>query len=333
MKAYVQDQLISILFFYSQVGILLIIARLASSVSAEAISTANLMYMLLVATSFLVIYHIFRYMKYREIYQFTAKETNEAAWLPDAPDQLTRQLKEHYEKQYHAYKQQLEKLHAEKKQENMFMQQWVHQMKTPLSVISLTIENEQINLPHAFKQDMEEELDRMKNGLQLALYQSRLQQFERDFHVEKIDLNQLVRTVIQEYKSSFIRHHVYPKIEIPSNTYIYSDQKWLGFVLGQITSNAIKYASGTKTNITFSTDNQYGYYTLSIIDQGIGIPKQDIKQVFHPFFTGENGRNYQESTGMGLYLTKQICDELHHQVSIDSEVKKGTKISISFNAS
>src|SRR5699024_6561496 len=202
--------------------------------------------MLLIVSFFLLIYHILRYLKYRDMYKYTTHESSETAWLPEAPDELTSQLKDHYENQYQMYKQEIEGLHAEKKQENIFMQQWIHQMKTPLSVMALTLEKEKQNIPQPIKQSLEEELDRMKHGLQLALYQSRLQQFERDFHVDKLNVKELVHSIIQDYKSSFIRHYVYPKLEMDDHLFIYSDKKWLGFVLEQLTSNAIKYAKDTK---------------------------------------------------------------------------------------
>ncbi|GGM42211.1 sensor histidine kinase [Paraliobacillus quinghaiensis] len=330
MKAYLKDHIGNILFFYSQIVLVIIVARLASGISGDPISKQNLLYMLIITTFFLIIYHVLRYNKYRDMYRYTVHAESELAWLPDPPDQLTNQLKEHYENQYRDYKQQVEKLHVEKRQETLFMQQWIHQMKTPLSVMRLTLEKEEQNLPPYFKQDMEEELDRIKHGLQLALYQSRLQQFERDFHVEKINLKELVHSLIQENKLNFIRHSVYPKVEINEMLHIYSDQKWLYFVLEQITSNAIKYASKANSQIHFSTHIQESKIQLDISDQGIGIPKQDLKRIFDPFFTGENGRHYRESTGMGLFLAKQICDTLHHSIEVRSEVNQGTTIKIEF---
>ncbi|KAB8125615.1 HAMP domain-containing histidine kinase [Gracilibacillus oryzae] len=330
MMAYLKDQLASIVFFYSQIALVMLIAQLASRINGFTISNGNLFYMVVIVSFFLLIYHIIRYLKFRDMYRFTSHDTTETAWLPDPPNQLTSQIKQHYEKQYDAYKQELEKLYGEKKQESMFMQQWVHQMKTPLSVMQLILEKEAHSMPHATKSDLEEELDRMKHGLQLALYQARLQQFERDFYVEKIRFRELVRSVIQDHKSSFIRNHVYPKVEIDDSVTIYSDPKWLRFVLEQITSNSIKYASGTKTQILYTVKNTSGVYQLQIKDEGIGIPPQDIKRIFDPFFTGHNGRHYQESTGMGLYLSKEICEALNHKISVHSKVNKGTSVMITF---
>ncbi|UOQ48817.1 sensor histidine kinase [Gracilibacillus caseinilyticus] len=331
MIAYIKDQIGAIIFFYSQIGIIMVIAELGSSLSGGEIGASTYGYMLLIVTFFQIVYHVYRYFKFRDIYRYAVINASETAWLPDTPDQLTTQLKEHYEKQYDYYKQELERLHHEKKQETFFMQQWIHQMKTPLSVMRLTIDKEEPHLPPAMKQDLDEELDRIKHGLQLALYQSRLQQFERDFHVEKIVLADLVRSIIQEYKSSFIRHRVYPKVDMDTSLTIYSDQKWLGFVIEQITSNAIKYSQHTNDTVLFRASIENDGIVLAIQDHGIGIARQDLTRVFDPFFTGKNGRQVQESTGMGLYLAKQICDALDHKLLVQSEVQQGTILSVVFD--
>ncbi|MDX8047647.1 sensor histidine kinase [Gracilibacillus sp. S3-1-1] len=333
MKGYLKDQLSSIIFLYIQVGLVIFITYLTNQFGNIGFDKTDILYIFLVVTFLLIIYHAFRYTKYRELYRYRIEQSQESAWLPDTPDYLTTQLKEQYEKQYSRYKEQVDQLQAEKRQENIFMQQWVHQMKTPLSVMRLTLEKEQHNLPASLKQNMDEELDRLKHGLQLVLYQSRLQQFERDFHIEKISLKELVHTTILDFKSSFIRNRVYPKIEIDESLYIYSDQKWLRFVLEQITSNAIKYASETNSTIEYFASIQDNLVELKITDHGIGIPKKDIRRIFDPFFTGDNGRHYRESTGMGLFLAKQIIDALEHNINAQSEPTKGTTLTISFDHS
>lgn len=331
MKAYIKDQIGAVVFFYSQIALVIIIAKLASSFSEGSVSRDVIIYILLIVSFFLLTYHIFRYIKYRDLYQYTEQDATETAWLPDTPDQLTSQLKNHYEKQYKSYRQEIETLRAEKRQENIFMQQWIHQMKTPLSVMRLTLEKEEQEIPHSIRQNLEEELDRLNHGLQLALYQSRLQQFERDFHVDKIKLKEFIHSIIPLYKSSFIRQHVYPKVEINENLVIYSDRKWLGFAIEQITNNAIKYSRNRNSHVLYLASGRKDTIQLIIQDQGVGIPKQDLSRVFDPFFTGENGRIYRESTGMGLYLAKQICDDLGHTIKVDSKPGEGTTFTLIFD--
>ena len=103
------------------------------------------------------------------------------------------------------------------------------------------------------------------------------------------------------------------------------------FIIGQLITNGVKYSKDYSNYLTIKSEENNKYVILSIIDEGIGIVSKDLKRVFAPFFTGENGRKFGESTGMGLYLVKKVCDDLGHKVSIKSEVGKGTEVSIYFN--
>ncbi|PHC35855.1 hypothetical protein COF09_30600 [Bacillus toyonensis] len=109
-----------------------------------------------------------------------------------------------------------------------------------------------------------------------------------------------------------------------------SDRKWLRFIVNQILSNAIKYSAGSRGNITIAVFEKDKSVVLEIQDYGVGIPKEDLPRVFRPFYTGENGRKFKESTGMGLYLVKNIIARLSHKIEIESEFEKGTKVRIIF---
>jgi OmpR family two-component system sensor histidine kinase YxdK len=113
--------------------------------------------------------------------------------------------------------------------------------------------------------------------------------------------------------------------------YILSDKKWIKFVIEQVLSNALKYSSEKSNKVDIRLAKQNEQVILTITDYGIGIPEQDVKRVFEPYFTGVNGRKYHESTGMGLYLVKEILNRLAHDFSIDTEINKGTSFSIIFN--
>ena len=69
---------------------------------------------------------------------------------------------------------------------------------------------------------------------------------------------------------------------------------------------------------------------LKVEDSGVGLIDRDINRVFEKGFTGENGRKFGRSTGIGLYLCKKLCDKLYIGISIDSEINKGTKVSLTF---
>jgi signal transduction histidine kinase len=200
-------------------------------------------------------------------------------------------------------------------------------MKTPLSVIQLTVQDE--DDPRLVS--IHEETERLERGLEMVLHAARLESFEQDFAVERVSLRRAVERVVRENKRSFIRNAVYPEVCIDESLAVETDAKWLHFMLNQLLSNAIKYAAGSHTKIRFEAQElKPGTVRLSICDRGIGIPEADLKRVFRPFYTGENGRKYRESTGMGLYLVQEICKRLGHRVEIASQVGAGTTVTLVF---
>ncbi|RUT28665.1 HAMP domain-containing histidine kinase [Paenibacillus zeisoli] len=228
--------------------------------------------------------------------------------------------------QFKHYQDQLIKYEKHQQEHLVFMNQWVHQMKTPLSVIDLITQSEEDPL----FENIAEEADRIRRGLEMVLYMARLETFEQDFHVEKICLREIVQDVIHENKLYFIRSSVYPDNQIPYEYTAQTDVKWLRFMLQQIMSNAIKYSAGSRSTVTFTAFRDEQALCLEIRDSGIGIPKADIARVFRPFFTGENGRIFKESTGMGLYLVKEVADRLGYEIELESAPSRGTAVRIRF---
>lgn len=112
---------------------------------------------------------------------------------------------------------------------------------------------------------------------------------------------------------------------------VLSDSKWLEFIINQIVSNSIKYCRDDHRQIGFKIIDNQNTIALEIIDNGIGIKKSDLPYVFNKSFTGENGRIVGSATGMGLYIVKELCDKLGHQIKIESKVGKYTKVTIYFN--
>ncbi|MMZ59804.1 Sensor histidine kinase GraS [compost metagenome] len=170
----------------------------------------------------------------------------------------------------------------------------------------------------------------MRKGLEMVLYVARLGVFEHDFRVERIQLHEVVHNVIHENKKLFIRNQVYPEISIDPALTVESDAKWLRFILNQLLSNAIKYSAGSRENVTVNAYPKNRAVILEVKDRGIGIPKADLSRVFRPFYTGENGRRFKESTGMGLYLIHEVCEKLNHKIELESEINKGTIARIIF---
>jgi len=159
---------------------------------------------------------------------------------------------------------------------------------------------------------------------------ARMNYFQKDFVIERISLRQLVLNTVNEEKKIFIKNRIIPRIEINEDIEVYSDVKWIKFVLDQLIINGVKYSKGTGKELIIKALENGKEIKLSVIDEGIGIPRKDIKRVFDLFFTGENGRRYGESTGMGLYISKEVCKNLGHEMEIESTVNEGTKVKIKF---
>lgn len=213
-----------------------------------------------------------------------------------------------------------------------FINNWVHNMKTPASVINLTIQDyKEIRYEDVLKSIWEEN-EKILRGLDIMLYNARLSEFNHDFNVESLDIRKLVQNVIMNNKKLFILNHVFPRI-IGKNAEVKSDKKWIEFVINQIVVNAIKYTAKSEKNdktVLFNVNEKDDRVILSINDNGIGIPKEDLKRVFDAFFTGKNGRKSSESTGMGMYLSKKICSELGHDLEVKSIEGQGTEFYITF---
>src|SRR5699024_8748941 len=166
-----------------------------------------------------------------------------------------------------------------------------------------------------------EETDRLKTGLNMALYMARLKTIEQDLHIEKITLLPLIQEVSQHNKRLFIRNGIYPEIVTEKKGIaVESDEKWLFFIVTQLIHNAVKYSARKSLKIVITIKEMAGQAIVEVKDSGIGIPKEDKKRIFNPFYTGANGRKFRESTGVGLYLVKEVASYLGHDIEAESEV-------------
>lgn len=249
-----------------------------------------------------------------------------------AEQQMVQQLLHNL---YRRHQQELAHYRQQQELQSMFQNRFVHQMKTPLAVLDLLLQQAESGAisPAELQQSLREERDKLAAGLELMLHNARLGQFTLDFVVSQIDLVELARQVVNDQKSSFIRLRVFPRLVAPPAAMIETDDKWLRFALGQIVANAIKYSapeSGEPAQVTLLVRATERGFSLTVSDQGIGIPEQDIDRIWQPFYTGQNGRRFPQATGMGLYLAKTVLDRLGHAVAVQSDVGRGTDLTVQF---
>lgn len=209
-----------------------------------------------------------------------------------------------------------------------FLSHWMHHLKTPVSVIELIINKEEKT--DALEKILQEN-KRLHTSIEQGLTMIRMDSPENDFEVKSVDLILSLRKLINTRKKELIYQSIYPSIEFEGEeAFIITDPKWNEFLIHQIFSNAIKYCglkAGSK-KLVFRIEQDGEHVRLDIIDEGVGMPAYDLERVFQPFFTGENGRNYPNSSGIGLYLSKKIADILGAEITIKSVLDEGTAVTV-----
>lgn len=206
-----------------------------------------------------------------------------------------------------------------------YIEAWVHEIKTPIASAKLVIENNKNEVTD--KIDLQ--LDRIERFVEQVLYYSRSNNVGKDYIIKQIDLNNIVRNVIKRNYRDFIHKKIKLDIQDTSEV-VYSDGKWTEFILNQIIVNSIKYSRDKEPMINIYSIKETNSVMLIIEDNGVGINHKDINRVFEKGFTGDNGRKFSKSTGMGLYLCEKLCIKLGLKISIDSDVQKGTKVTLVF---
>lgn len=206
-----------------------------------------------------------------------------------------------------------------------YIEMWVHEIKTPIASSKLLIENNYNGLTR--KIDIQ--IDRIENFVEQVLYYSRSDEVGKDYIIKKVELLPLVKNVIRKNQRDFISKRI--RLQLGElNEVVYSDSKWIEFILNQILINSIKYSKGKDDKIQIESKEISNTVVLTIEDEGVGIIERDLDRVFEKGFTGENGRKFGKSTGIGLYLCKKLCNKLGLGLEIQSKVNVGTKISIIF---
>lgn len=294
------------------------------------IGLSEILYILLFNTFIIGCFIVYKYIVNKKVYDiFENGISNLDESLMDfGKSDLGKNISSLINTQYDLYLRLLQEYKRKYEDHLTFINQWIHQMKTPLSVINLQLQDYE---GEAIASDIYQEIDKLDKGLNMAMYFARLEEFQNDFLVEKVNLYEEVMNIVNKEKRLFIKNRILPKVEVDKKVSVYSDKKWIKFVIEQIINNGVKYSRNYGKYLTIRSRIENDKIILDINDEGIGICKKDIKRVFDPFFTGENGRRYGESTGMGLYIVKRVCENLGHEIKISSEIKKGTKISILFS--
>ena len=291
-----------------------------------------------------VLVGFFRYSsKVKALSNALKRPVEEQAQLPEATDDVEILYHRLLENQSIARSESESSAAVRQSRMRDYYSMWVHQIKTPISAMKLLLEAEREELgqlmcdeePQATLTELsdnldsfEDELFRIEEYVSMALQYQRVSSTENDFVLEKVSLDGVIRDTIRKYAKIMIRRHIGINYS-GTKKQVYTDEKWLAFILEQILSNAIKYTP--QGFVTIETAEEKDRFFITIKDTGIGIKAEDLPRVFEKGYTGYNGHADKKATGIGLYLCRQMADKLGHTIRVESELGKGTKVWIGFN--
>lgn len=299
--------------------------------------TVEILYPFLLSGVLYVVYMIIKFYQYQQ-FEEGLENIKKNVWVPLKPyNNQTQEMAESLEQVKYYYEQQLSEAALKERKQLRFLSSWIHNMKTPITVIDLLLqrmETNEISYEKACK-ELKEENVVLLHHLEMILHMLRLQEFSKDYDPEQVSIMNQIEEILNKNKRAFIYNGIVPKLEYSKETFksitVMTDSKWNELVVNQIISNAIKYSAKKKgVLLHIGLEDQKDSVILHIQDEGIGIPAYDLDRIYEPFFTGENGRKGYHSTGIGLYICKEVCDKLGHPLQITSKVGQGTTVSIQY---
>ena len=324
IKSFIRDQVFFSIFYFLSSFLVILFYCLVTKGEVEVI------YPLLISVFIYIVYISISFFRY---YSFNSKiimcVENKNYDLP-AYSIENKKVREVIENIHQLYSQEIEAVRIADRNKNRFTSQWIHSMKTPVSVMDIILSKEELEASDI--ESMKEENNKLLSYLEQVLVLIRLEEFSKDFSLEKTDLVANLKKIISSKKSQFIYNHIFPKLNETQPVIVLTDLKWNTMIIEQIINNAIKYSAdeNSQKSVYFQVQSSGGKTVLSIRDEGIGIPEYDLNRLSEPFFTGENGREYKNSTGIGLYLCFEIAKKLGHTIDITSDRGKGTTVKITY---
>lgn len=218
----------------------------------------------------------------------------------------------------------IEAVYRERAEYKDYVEQWIHEVKTPITAMKLLCENNR----YPFTRELLAELEKTTCFTEQALFYARSEHTEKDYSIREIRLLDVVHNAIADNKYLLMKNNVIVDV-MDFNDTVFSDEKWVKFILNQLIVNAVKYRA-EQPKICVYAKQRKEQICLFVEDNGIGISANDLPRILEKGFTGENGRVRQNATGIGLYLCKRLCDKLGIGIEAASNTN-GTIIILSFH--
>lgn len=294
---------------------------------------SNLIYIEFVSFFMFLLYLFLDYFsKYRYIKKLLEleKSQDKTPILPPPEDCKDELYSSMINNLYEEYSNKVDAILHNVTENQEFMTVWVHEIKTPITTSKLLLDSGQDNFSRVDLLSLKEELLKIDDYVEKALYYSRSDSFSKDYIITDVDLNKLIKESIKRHSVIFIKKNIKLSILVDENFTVDSDRKWLLFIVDQLLSNALKYTS-KDGQINFKTMSDDKEKILIIEDNGCGIKEEDMQRLFTKSYTGFNGRLHNtKATGFGLYLSQKLSKKLGHYITIESKYNSFTKVYLHF---
>ncbi|WP_217597622.1 HAMP domain-containing sensor histidine kinase [Cohnella sp. GbtcB17] len=306
-------------------------AFVALMMSVSGVDSGTVLYTASACIVFTIVYacagYLYRRGFYREIERSTGVKDVKVEHLPKPQTRGQARLLAFIRHRQDEHEERLHSLRAEMREHQDFVMSWIHEVKLPISAVRLLLEREE-TLPEPLADKLEDEIAKIDSYVEQALYFSRIDSFSKDYFIAELPLQTVVKASVRKYAKLFINKRIAFDMQ-EGEIRAHSDGKWLAFIVEQIMANALKYTP-EQGRIAVGWDEDAAEKRLWIADDGIGIPPEELSRVFDKGFTGTNGRVHAKSTGLGLYLARQMARKLGHRLSASSEQGAGTRLTIHF---
>ena len=313
---YIKEHIYTIIVFFVFCGIFLL-SVILFHLPIKAVIYPALFCLLLI----LIIFSVDYYKSYKK-----HKTLEDSAKLPENLLSALSQYQKVYDGDYQKIIENLLDRESRTKSENLKSQDaavdyyttWVHQIKTPLSAIKLTLQNYDNELSRSIADD----IFKIEQYVEMVLTYQRLNSMSTDYVFREYELDKIIKNCVKKFAGQFINKGLSLSYN-GTDKIVTTDSKWLSFVIEQLISNSVKYTNKGRIEITVTDSSD-----LIISDTGIGISESDLPLIFKKGYTGFNGRNEKHSSGLGLYLCRRICDNLGVDISVESTPDKGTAVTL-----
>lgn len=325
-KDYIKDKLFLLIIAGISYGICLLVL-FAFKVNSQAIIAITIIYLTTIIFS-LTFDYARKKLFYRELKNKLDNLDQKYLVIEMLSSPCFLEGKIMFDSLYEINKSMIEKIKEYKSQTQNFkeyVELWIHEVKLPVSSLVLMIHNHK----NEYNKKILEQLTRLDNYLEQILYYVRSENAEKDYLISKVNLAKVISNIALKNKDTLLEKKI-DFIASDIDIDIYTDAKWLEFIINQIIDNSIKYSNKKKPYIKVLAKEEKNYIACVIYDNGVGISKEDLPRVFEKTYTGKNGRIGKQSTGMGLYIVKRLCDKLGHNISINSIEGEFTCVKIKF---